>query len=211
MRFFFGLFLWSFSAAIAAAAGVDDPIDLLTPRLPVKGNALPNAKPSPVSNPTSAATMGIAPYDRLAKGNILVESHVLTSGSEDYIFWYSRWGSYSKSCIQKKLVEIRLSGIGNSGAPAVVEFFRVLRINNREICVQSEGQNIKSDGQGTWCVQLTSESYEVYYKSLGIREQIGLKMVGYFVRVMRDNRIVGYFAAPSAYERFALDPKNITR
>jgi len=205
--------------SFCVAGALDDPIDLMAPRLPIRqkspspvavptpvGGAAPasNSRPAAASSPSSASLL---PYDHLSRDNIHVTAHTLETGSVNYTYWATSWGSYSKDFTQKKLVEVSLSAIGNSGQPVSLEFFRVFRIDGgSEVFVKSEAQDMMTNGSGAWCVAMSATRNVTHYRMAGVTTQSGEKIVGWFVRAIRSHRIVGFASSPSTYDRFAENP-----
>jgi hypothetical protein len=204
----------------AEESGGDRPVDLLAPRLPAKKVAPappsdPSASPAPTpARLTKPHTGPVQPYDRLARDNIHVTAHALENGSAGMTRWIYYWNYYynsrSRTITQNKLIEINLSGIGNKGGDVTVQCYAVIRRDGAsEVVTRCADQDIITDGAGKWCVAIQAirqERQSYYYSYYGRRTYVsGEKIAGFFVRVIRDGRIVGYTASPSAYERFALD------
>lgn len=195
--------------------GVSKAIDLMAPRLPAKtsppvptvGDAHPTPPPLP-QRQTRLHTGPVQPYDRLSRDNIHVTAHNLESGSSGMNRWIYYWRYYhrSRTVTQNRLIEVHLSGIGNKGGDVTVQCYAVIRRNGgSEVTTRCADQDIITDGTGKWCVSMQATRSEYQYENGRRIYTSGEKIVGFFVRVIRDGRIVGYAALPSAYERFALD------
>ncbi len=217
---FLSLLLLSASALCGEDSNVAKPIDLFGSRLPSKqstptpppanrppaapGTTSPDA-PAKLTRPHSGP---VQPYDRLARDNIHVSAYILESGSAGMKHWVYYWSHYRhRTVTQNKLVEILLSGIGNKGGDVTVQCYSVIRRNGGgEVVAKVADQDIINDGVGKWCVTLEATRTEYQYSYYNRRTYTsGEKIVGFFVRVIRDGRIVGYSSSPIAYERFALD------
>jgi len=155
---------------------------------------------------SSLSAQEIAPFDRLGKNNVTVKAKQLSGGSKIDRNWQTSWGSYDRDMTSTKVIEVEVSGIGTNKGPIKVEFFFAIKDEANGLRY-FEGQNEKNDlDRGLWLFSTTATRNVVNLAALGERYKSGEKIVGWLVRVIRDNTIVGVAASAPAFEKAASNP-----
>lgn len=146
----------------------------------------------------------LKPYDRLSRDNVEVKALAVSSGSKVETNWRTRYGSYAKDIKQLKLVEVSLSKVGTDKGPVTLEFYTVVRQEggNGERIEKAEGLE-DADKANTWVFAASASRSHQRYRYSNTDYKSGEKIMGWFVRAIRDGQIVGIAASPSAFERYA--------
>lgn len=148
----------------------------------------------------------LAPFDRLGKGNVTVKAKQLSGGSRIDRNWQTSYGSYDRDTTSFKIIEVEVSGRGQSQSPLRVEFFFAMRDPDKGVRY-FEGQEEASNAtKGLYTFSTSVTRNDQRYVFLGERYKSGDKPVGWLVRVIRDNAIVGIAASAPSYEKVAGSP-----
>lgn len=153
---------------------------------------------------TGVVAQELKPYDRLSRDNIEVKAQAVSTGSKVETNWRSWYGSYYKDFKQLKLVEVSLSKVGDSKGPVTLEFYTVMKQEggNGERIVKAEGLQ-DAERANTWVFAASASRSHLRYRYSNADYKSGEKIMGWFVRAIRDGQIVGIAASPSAFERYA--------
>ena len=167
---------------------IDDAIGILNPV--TASTPAPTATPVSQKKEKGINNSQLLPYDRLFRGNIETKAKLLTTMNVNNDYHDER-------------IEVLLSGIGNSMEPVTVEAYEVWR-RPQGSEYAFKGHQIKSDvGAGIFLFEFKRVRRTSAWEE---GERKTAAMAGWFVRVIRDQRIVGIFASSSTYERFAENP-----
>ena len=168
------------------------------PATPAPASTLPPAVPANTSGP-------IGRYNGLATGNIMViatpstVSGVTPGGT-------TRDPSSGAEPHGGKVMEVRLSENGVAGAPAQVEFFIVVKPHgSNESIVPKQGTPDPST-PGRWIFDMTTEQSSTTPPAPDAAHGNDSRILGWFVRAVRNGRVIGYCASSFNYEQYAMNP-----
>ncbi|MEO6845672.1 MAG: hypothetical protein ABI443_00290 [Chthoniobacterales bacterium] len=170
--------------------------------------------PSTITNhkrDTAQNDLELVPYNNLNPHNITLEESTVSTGGSTDRKWESWWGSYSRDTISRRVIEIKIGRIGNSGEPLTLEVFKIFRQNGKETRLFLTGKKEFPFGVGEYQFDITATATHVHYEYDYPRRDYksGQTIAGWFVRAIRNGAIVGVAASSESYLNMAKSPKEI--
>jgi hypothetical protein len=150
----------------------------------------------------------IKPYDRLGKENVRITAKVIVAGTSIDRQWGSDSGSYERNRTSSLEVEVVVSPIGAKAEPLALHFYFVIRDHSsgKEVPSQCDVQAL-AVGSGTARFSGDASRYETRYGGSGGKKNTsGNAFAGWFVRAVRDRKIVGIAGSAAKYEEMAAKP-----
>lgn len=148
------------------------------------------------------------PYDRLSRDNIVLKASIGESGKRlNEQTLRTTYGTYQKNVSSYKEVLIEAPLFTAGPARSRLEAFAIYKNHNTKQ-IKIEPEEVTEAGPSKFCFILSAESQRErwMYAENGRVSQHGWKILGWFVRAIVDNRIVGIAASSLQYEAMAAAP-----
>jgi hypothetical protein len=150
----------------------------------------------------------IQPFDRLGRENVTIQAQHKRGGSSSDYDYRASWGSYSKTVISTKEIEVTIKQHRKEKQPLIVEFFFIIKGESGRFAQQA-GVLELPEGEGTATFSTSSKQDRARYVYLGIRERSGDRIEGWLVRALNRGRVLGIAASSPSFEELASRPDKL--
>lgn len=161
-------------------------------------------RPTPRPSATPDARDEIVPFNRLAKDNIPVRAKQSSSSDR----FPDAVASRAPLPVTTKIVHVELTAKSAEAGPAVVEFYAVHREKGRD-AISPVKKQASPTGSGVFQFQTLSIIVPPTSATATNAPSNGAFLVGWFVRVLRDGKVVGYAGSAPAFDLLAQDPRQL--
>lgn len=150
-------------------------------------------------------------YDPLARNNLSLRTNLLSSGSAvtkrgletDY-------GTYSRDLETEKILRVEIPVVPREFSPPKIEAYALLKNHETKKWACTPGEIVQqSDGGTDFRFSAKNRRERWMYAEDGRVSQFGDKILGWVVRAIVDNRIVGVAASSDKYLTYAKNPKEL--
>jgi len=147
----------------------------------------------------------LKPFDRLNRENVQIDAKTVKGGSKIDRKWQTDYGSFIRDFEQSRVVEAKISMPKQGEEAATLEFFIILRDGGGkgEKFIKGTGEQSADNGD-IWIFAASASRTHENYEALGIEDHHGEKIVGWFIRAVKDGQVVGYSTSSSALEKYAM-------
>ena len=168
---------------------------------PLPVSPRPTPRPSAPPDPRDE----IVPFNRLAKDNIAVQAKQSSSSDR----FPDAVASRAPLPVTTKIVQVELTAKSTEAGPAVVEFYTVHREKGRDM-ISSAKRQTSANGSGSYQFKTLSIVVPpVKATAASAPPSNGAFLIGWFVRVLRDGKVVGYAGSAPAFDLLAQDPREL--
>ena len=144
----------------------------------------------------ASSAFAVEPYNSLAKNNYTVQVRSVASGSNTKNDYKTSWGSYDKTTVQHKIMEVTTS----APATATVRFTFVFKDEDGEFYLPCDAEEYQ--GQPVEFLEV-SERRDLKLAALGERYKAGDRIYGWFVSVVKDGRVVAVAGSAERFKKIA--------
>lgn len=161
-----------------------------------------------------AVTMGawaeeLQSFDRLSRDNVTLKTSVLSSGAgmaEQTL--KTNYGTYAKNISTSKVMQVDVVLAKPDGPELKIEAFAFLKDRNGSRVSRAPLKVMAGDEPNTYTFDITSSHVRErwVYADLGKVSESGDKVVGWIVRAVANNTIVGIAYSSESYREVAGNP-----
>ncbi len=156
----------------------------------------------------------LQPYDRLARGNVTLVANVVSAGSTtEQQTWKTSYGSYAKDMVNSKTVQVDVTLAKPEDPPITMEAFVFIksRGGSRVKYSPAEVKPTEKPGSYTFDMSVKYSKERWVYADYGRVTESGDKVVGWAVRAIANNKIVGIAYSSESYRGVAGDPTGLSK
>ena len=154
----------------------------------------------------------LQPYDRLARGNVTLKAQVVSSGSttEEHTV-KTNYGSYAKDMVNSRTVQVDVTLPNTDDPPITMEAYVFIknRGGSKIKYMPAEVKSLSKLNSYTFDMTVKYSKERWVYAEAGRVNESGDKVVGWVVRAIADNRIVGIAYSSESYREVAADPNGL--
>ena len=148
----------------------------------------------------------LRPFDRLGRDNVTLDAKSVANGAATRNEYETDYGSYDKTKDQDKDIAVRVLEVSPSSKKLSIEFYFVFRDarTNKESFVPAV---VFKEENGMLIFRERATSTDTKLAMIGVRTKTGESIYGWFVRAVRDGRIVAVAGSAERFVKMAGDPK----
>lgn len=156
-----------------------------------------------------AQAEGLQPYDKLARGNVTLKAEIVSAGSttEEQTV-KTDYGTYAKDMVNSKTVQVDVTLAKADDPPIKMEAYVFVKSRGGSKVKYFPAEVKPMEKMNSYTFEMTTKySKERWmYANSGKVTESGDKVVGWVVRAIANNRIVGIAFSSESYRGVAGDP-----